>query len=312
MEFDPKERQKYLGGSEIGAVLGINPWKSKHDVYIEKTCDNPTSIPENEKMYWGTQLESSIIKRWNKERKFKSLAVLSATHPTLPFIKGHPDAMFEDAKGNKHIIECKTTDKDNIKNWSDGVPSYYYYQLVYYAMILNRHLNWAKVQPVNMKYWIILLAGGNDYREFEVSITEDDMVYVEETASDFWLSHVTPKIMPEYTEPTKAINEHLYPTHDGSTIEADKFMNGLVKEYRNLKQTTKKLCDEADRLKEVIKNKIGHNSNMVFEGKKIASVSSYNRTRIDWQSVANNFKEYEDYPELVKNNTKDYNTTTLR
>ena len=312
MEFDPKERQKYLGGSDIGAILGVNPYRSKHEVYIQKVTDNPTEVPESERMYWGSQLEESVLRRWNRDRRFKRLGVVSASHPNMPFMKGHPDAMYQDDTGKRYIIEVKTTDKDNAKLWEDGPPSYYYYQLAFYAMIINRNLESNMATSNGIKYYFAVLIGGNEYREYAVDIQDSDMDYVEEQATEFWLNHVTPKILPEYDEPTKAINAHLFPDHDGSGIEADQFMKELVDKYRNLKKSAKALCDEADRLKEVIKNKIGHNSYMSYDGKKIASVSSYNKKYIDWKSVADTFKEHEHFDAIVEESTKTTNITTLR
>ncbi|WP_196802087.1 YqaJ viral recombinase family protein, partial [Clostridium cadaveris] len=32
-----KERQKGIGGSDVGAILGVNKWKTPFQVYLEKT-----------------------------------------------------------------------------------------------------------------------------------------------------------------------------------------------------------------------------------------------------------------------------------
>ena len=41
MDFTPEERQHYIGGSDVSAIMDLNPWKTIHDVFIEKVDENP-------------------------------------------------------------------------------------------------------------------------------------------------------------------------------------------------------------------------------------------------------------------------------
>ena len=59
-----KERQKGIGGSDVGAILGINKWKSPFEVYIDKT-EEITEIKEaGEAAYWGSILEDQVAKEF--------------------------------------------------------------------------------------------------------------------------------------------------------------------------------------------------------------------------------------------------------
>ena len=52
-------RKTGIGGSDVAAVLGISPWKSPLDVFLDKTGKSAPE-PENDAMYWGTRLETLV------------------------------------------------------------------------------------------------------------------------------------------------------------------------------------------------------------------------------------------------------------
>ena len=35
-----RERKNYLGGSDLGAIAGLNPYRTALDVYLDKTSDD--------------------------------------------------------------------------------------------------------------------------------------------------------------------------------------------------------------------------------------------------------------------------------
>ena len=61
-----KERQRGIGGSDVGAILGVNKWKTPFEVYLEKT-EEITEVKEtSEAAYWGTELEELVAKEFSK------------------------------------------------------------------------------------------------------------------------------------------------------------------------------------------------------------------------------------------------------
>lgn len=351
MEFDPRERQGYIGGSDVSCILGVNPYRTKYGLYEEKTTDDPQAIPENEPMYWGKALEAPVIERWIRERQtgdealvnaevkqappedrkrlraslmgkiqhpLKRLEVVNITHPTKPYIKGHPDAVFRpplSGQTNKrYVIEAKTASHWMADKWKDGPPSHYYWQLVYYAMLLDRH---NKDKTLDMEYWMVVLIGGNDYREYKIDITRTDMRYVENETTRFWKCHVLPKVYPSYTTPTEEINRHKFPVQDGSTLMVDQFMAETVKKYHALKESSEKSSAEASRLKELIKHKLGLSSNMVYKGESIAKQASYTKATTKWKQVVEHLMQdgaitKEQYTECVNSFTETITIKQLR
>ena len=61
-----KERQCGIGGSDVGAILGVNKYKTPFEVYLEKT-EPITEVGEHsESAYWGDQFEEVVAKEFEK------------------------------------------------------------------------------------------------------------------------------------------------------------------------------------------------------------------------------------------------------
>lgn len=101
-----KERQKGIGGSDVGAILGINKWKSPFEVYIDKT-EEITEIKEaGEAAYWGSILEEQVAKEFalrtgKKVRKDNRHLI----HKKYKFMTANIDRRIV---AENAILECKT------------------------------------------------------------------------------------------------------------------------------------------------------------------------------------------------------------
>lgn len=65
-----KARQKGIGGSDVAAILGINPYRTPLDIYREKTTEITEDRAPSEAAYWGTQLESIVAQEFSKRTGF--------------------------------------------------------------------------------------------------------------------------------------------------------------------------------------------------------------------------------------------------
>jgi putative phage-type endonuclease len=57
-------RDKYLGSSEMGTILGINKWETRARTWQVKSGQINHRISDNEPMYWGRMLEDKIASSW--------------------------------------------------------------------------------------------------------------------------------------------------------------------------------------------------------------------------------------------------------
>lgn len=195
-----KRRQQGLGGSDIAALLGINPYKTKQDLWIEKTIpmlfleeDEPS-----EAIRWGNLLEPVILQRYIeiKQQENPKLQLdhsssnnMTIHHPNYPYLLATPDALFIKEEEYSHGLEIKTTAFHNKKKWGESftkkIPEAYYLQIVHYMLVTG------------IPYWdVAVLIGGNDFRIYHFIQDIDTENKIIEAASDFWHNHVIPKISP--------------------------------------------------------------------------------------------------------------------
>ena len=72
-----ENRMKGIGGSDAGAIVGVNPWKSPYTLWCEKTGKITNDI-DNEVMRQGRDLEQYVAERFCEETGKKVVSPLNA------------------------------------------------------------------------------------------------------------------------------------------------------------------------------------------------------------------------------------------
>ena len=177
-------REKRIGGSDIGAILGVNPYKSIIDVYIDKT--EGSTFKGNNATHWGHMLESTIIKEFAS--RHKELQVFDAPFSIVDnFLIANLDAVLRDKEnGNFGVLEIKTTSLWNKKEWEeDTIPQSSYAQVQHYLMLSGYKFAYVAV-----------LIGGQEYKEFKVERSEEDISLIREKATEFYKENILKQIQP--------------------------------------------------------------------------------------------------------------------
>lgn len=177
-------REKRIGGSDIGAILGVNPYKSIIDVYIDKT--EGSTFKGNNATHWGHMLESTIIKEFAS--RHKELLVFDAPFSIVDnFLIANLDGVLKDKEsGDFGVLEIKTTSLWNKKEWEeDTIPQSYYAQVQHYLMLSGYRFAYVAV-----------LIGGQEYKEFKVERSEEDIALIREKATEFYKENILKQIPP--------------------------------------------------------------------------------------------------------------------
>ena len=121
-----EERKRGIGGSDASAVLGVNPYKSAIDVFLEKTGQIAPSTDDTPATYWGKRLEPIVREEFQRQT---GLTVMTSTEmfqsDTYPFMIAHVDGFGRDGD-IPFVLECKTTHSRNAEQWTgDVLPSTY-------------------------------------------------------------------------------------------------------------------------------------------------------------------------------------------
>ncbi|CAG9241801.1 hypothetical protein BDI4_1080034 [Burkholderia diffusa] len=136
-------RRTGIGGSDAAAAVGLNPYMSPLELWLDKTgradgMPRPDPNDTTAATYWGTLLEPIVAAVYtqqtgNKVRKVN--AVLR--HPTIPWMLANIDREVVGAR-DVQILECKTAGEFGARLWRDGVPEYIQLQVQHQLAVTGK------------------------------------------------------------------------------------------------------------------------------------------------------------------------------
>ena len=129
-------RKGGIGGSDAGAVCGLNPYRSPMAVYYEKTSDT-IDLSDNEAMRQGRELEDYVAQRFMEETGLKVRKSNKMYWSTdYPFMYADVDRLIV---GEDAGLECKTVSPYSADKWEDGaVPLHYLVQCYHYMIVTGK------------------------------------------------------------------------------------------------------------------------------------------------------------------------------
>jgi len=131
-----KWRKMGIGGSDAAAILGLDPWRSPLDVYIDKTTD---TIDDSESLILqrGLALEPLVAERYAKETGRKLRRQPGRVHPEHDFIRCSIDRQIaKTADRPTGQLEIKTANSFVFKQFKmDGIPEKYIVQVQHNLMV---------------------------------------------------------------------------------------------------------------------------------------------------------------------------------
>lgn len=282
-------RKAGIGGSDIAAIVGISPWSTPRDIYLDKKgLAEPE--PETDAMYWGTTLEDIVAREYSKRtgRKIERCGVLFQ-HPEHPFLLGNIDRAVYDDPGKRPVVngeyrasrglECKTASQYASADWgpdgSDQIPEYYKAQVQWYMGITGAQI-WD----------VAVLIGNRDFRMYTVERDDAVIDYLFSEGVKFWRDHIETDTMP----PAVTL-EDIEAVCQGTAKErrfASDEITAAAKRYAEIDVHIKELKAEQEPLKIKICDFIGDAVELVgTDSKKLASWSAAKPTsKTDWKAVA--------------------------
>lgn len=163
------EARKGISGSDIGAILGVSPFKSTYTLWAEKRGLISDHVEPSIAMRMGTLFEPAIRQLF-AEQHFDVNVYETGTWASNknPNYKANPDALIEDIEGNLGILEIKHTSQF----WSE-LPQTYFEQVHWYLATLG------------LEFAIVAAVAGGRYTEFSVTYDQSHADYVFEHVEAF-------------------------------------------------------------------------------------------------------------------------------
>ena len=257
-------RKQGIGSSDAAAAVGLNPYKSQLELWLEKTGRDgnlPKVDPHDEEspMYWGNILEPIVAAHYTKRtgnRVRRINAVLQHPDPALPWMLANIDREVTGVP-DVQILECKTAGINGARLWKEGVPEYVQLQVHHQLAVTGK-------QAAD----VAVLLGG---QHLEIHRIERDEVLIKnliQLERQFWhyVESDTPP-MADGSESGDLALRCLYPKDTGSTVDfsLDCELSAIFSDLVALRSNIAEQEKLEAKLKQKLQQAMGSASGAVFE-----------------------------------------------
>ena len=255
-----QERRKSIGGSEIGAVLGLNKWASPYSIWANKTGRVPDAEP-NEAMRQGADLEDYVARRFVEKSGLKverDNAIMR--NADFPHLHANIDRRIV---GDKAGLECKTASALSASRFAGGdFPESYYAQCVAYMAVTGYHTFYLAVLVLGKEFKIyrmtkLLECPLPEWCESSVYVSDDEFQALRTAAVEFW-DYVERDVEPP-VDGLEATTEALGAVY-AETVENSTDLFGAdadMEQFLRLKAEVKALKAQQDAYANTIKQRLG-------------------------------------------------------
>ena len=275
-------RRGHLGSSDMAALLGVDPWRSAADVYLEKTGrliddgGGDGEIDGASALYLGNRLEDSVLDYAedrlgplirNVEKRLDGTPIVVHTDG-LVLKSGEP----VEAKTHK-IVGGYLSDEHWGGDGSDEVPD---------RVIVQAHAHMlAHAAPV---CYVPALIGGRGLTMFTIPFKPRLGDIIAQRAVEFWATNVQGDTPPASSTPHMQIVKRL--RHEpGKVIEVDP---AIVQAWLDAKSAASTADAAADEAKAALLAALGDAE--AGECDALGAVTNYEQTRREYVAKASTFR----------------------
>ena len=256
-------RKLGIGSSDAAAAVGLNPYKSQLELWMEKT-GRDTSLPkldpqdEESPAYWGNVLEPIVATHYSKRsghRVRRINAVLQHPDPKLAWMLANIDREVIGAP-EVQILECKTAGINGARLWKEGVPEYVQLQVMHQLAVTGK-------QAAD----VAVLLGGQHLEVHRIERDESMIARLIDLERLFWDYVVSDTPPPaDGTASADAALRCLYPEDNGQTLDFSQHTE-LASTYLELKAVRQRIAQQETReaqLKQVLQQAMGEATRAEF------------------------------------------------
>lgn len=280
------ERRHGIGGSDAAAIVGLDPYRSALEVYLDK-IGAPGPDVDSDAAQWGNRLEAVVAEHFADETGFEILPGQPMVwHPAQPFMFANVDRLLREP-GADHpcaLLEVKTTGAHLADRWTDGPPDRVLVQVHHYLACTGL-----------ARAFVAVLIGGQHFEQFEVERDDELVANLIEVEREFWarVERREPPA-PDASESASRALQRLYADFEKDTeidlpIEASSLLDAL----RETKRVAAEMKDEDRRLSNALKALLGEAHIGVLDGRKAVTWSRWTQKRLDRDALE------ADHPDLV-------------
>lgn len=310
-----KDHHTYLGASDIGAVAGINPFRSALDVWAAKRQE--VQIDPSIQMEIGSAFERPALDIYSKLKTANLSFPGTLIHPRHPWAGATPDAIADE----KLVVECKIVGWQSAKFWGDpdegpeGVPAAVICQVHWQSWIVSAVLGClCEVADV-------VCVQGTQMQIYEVPIQKHMTDHLASIGHEFWRINILAGEMPALEgSHVKEILEAIHPKHLKDKLEPmPPAVSALAYSYNKIREEIKGAeATKADLYNQIIKrigDKAGFENPDAAPG-EVSKVSwKAGKGKPAWKSIAEDAGSRIDrnmYQHIIKKCTPEIGGRVLR
>ena len=270
-----------IGSSDAAVAVGISPYKSPLELWLEKTGRKQApDLASNDAVFWGTTLEE-IIARVYATRTGCKVRRLNAVlqHPEYLFMLANLDRVVQHPTDGSGILEVKTAGLHSAQFWDDGVPDSYQCQVLHQLAVTGKE--WCDVA---------VLIGGQDFRVYRVVRDDAKIADLIQREEKFWqcvMQDISPAV--DGSESSGRALASMYPSDGGEMLDCidDTDMNRIFGEYMSYRQQRISNEQQEALLKQKLQDRLGFASGAVLSEGKITWRKAKDSTETDFKKLAN-------------------------
>lgn len=277
-------RKTGIGGSDAGAVCGLNPYSSPMKVYQDKVCGGRQE-QDSEPIRQGHDLEDYVAQRFVEETGLKvRRSNYMYRSRENPFMIADVDRL---VMGEDAGLECKTASAYNADKWKDGeIPLHYILQCVHYMAVTGKRT-----------WYLAVVILGQEFKYHKLAWDDELIDRLVRTERDFWENHVMSGNMPDPdgSEPcSEVLEQYFHTARRNSAIELVGFDEKLARREEILLKIAE-LEKEQRRIEQEVKLYMKDNER-AFSGKYRVSWGNVETARLDAKRIRQEMPEvYRDY-----------------
>lgn len=288
-------RKSGIGGSDIAALIGMSPYKTPLQLWMDKTGRAEEQFDEDavERMHWGTVLEDVVARHYADQRGVKVQRINTMMrHPDIQIALANVDRVIVEegsrarwdagvVKGARNVLECKTAHAlaRNSADWgtpgTDEVPQHYWLQCQWYLGITGLPFSDLAV-----------LFGGQKFVTYTIEADQKLFGDLLGEASQWWKKHIEGDIPPEASTEDDA--RRLWKSHiAGKEKIVDANVAEAVQQLAETKDRIATLERSAQDLRDIILPAFGDAESISYMGRKLGTWKQNKATsKTDWKAVA--------------------------
>lgn len=295
------QRKHGIGGSDVAAIMGLSPWRTPAEVWLEKTGRaEPEDLSDRPHVQRGVDLEAFVGGKFHEKHRTYITRRVNAICQSIerPWAQASLDYEVSEGKSNGAsgyewgVLEIKTSRND--ADWADGIPVYYMTQVQHYLSVTGRKYAWVAVQFDSDWLW--------EYREYRIERDEEDIAAINAAVDTFWHDYVEKDVMPVLVgtagEAKGLTDLYAHPTSD-SVTDTDAETLQLVSDYQDAADREKKAKADKQAATTKLMAKVGDHKALYTDTAKVLWVRS-DAEKFDSKRFA------ADHPDLAAEYTTTY------